>query len=161
LQNEFDHYDVYDSEPSNSKKGGFNVEAKLENDIDQLLESKFFKEPKNNNKDLELNTEGMEDELEIKMDGFPYSEVEKGVGADFTTRDEDEEEEVEVVEGEKSKEVAVDKNESANVEAAVPLDLSTPEAAPATVVAAEGTTGVEAKLSDPTTESAAETSGFL
>jgi len=103
----------------------------------------------------------MQDELEATMGGFAFSDVEKGVGADFTTAEDEDEEEVEVVKGETNLEAAVDKTESANVEAAVPLDLSTPEAAPATVVAAEGTTGVEAKLSDPTTESAEESSGFL
>ena len=56
-----------------------------------------------------------------------------------------------------------------NVESAAAsvLDISAPESAPDTVVAAEGTTGVEAKLPDTTTASdisdsnAEEKSGFL
>jgi hypothetical protein len=168
LEGIFNDYDVLDSDqPSASNT----AEDKLDQDISQLLKSKFFNKQQKPvaEQALELETDDVQDELAATLGGV-YSNVEKGVGAEMTeateANDDDDDDASEgslTTEAATSESASTTQASSGTVEsAATPLpEISSPEAAPDTVVAAEGTTGVEAKLPEAIAAAAEEGSGFL
>lgn len=97
-----------------------------------------------------MQTDDVQDELAATLGGV-YANVEKGVGAEMTEASDEPEGELST-ESATSEGTSAQASDSSSVEsAAAPIpELSSPEAIPDTVVAAEGTTGVEAKLADPT-----------
>lgn len=121
------------------------------------MKSKFFKkrplEDTVSSPELDdLDTDDVQGELQATLGGV-FNNVESGVGGELTEVDTDENEaslttEAATSESAPAKEAAP----ATTVESAVTAlpEISEPESAPATVVAAEGTTGVEAKLDEPT-----------
>ena len=84
LEDIFNHYDTEDD--TSSKKD----EDSLESDISRLLKSTFFNKKKLENddaaQDLDLDTDDIQGELKATLGGG-FSNVESGVGAEFTEAD--------------------------------------------------------------------------
>ena len=151
LEDIFNDYDVLDTDHNTEANV---AEDNLDKDITKLLKSKFFKKSPIEDvpaPDLELETDDIQTELQATLGGV-YSNVESGVGAEYTEIENTEEPTIKTESASQETASNTETPAATVVESAnTPLpEISNPEIAPQTVVAAEGTTGVEAKLAEPT-----------
>ena len=86
-------FNEYADESEDENYQALRAERKLENDVSDLLKSKFFKKGASDasDSDLSLDTEDVQDELAATLGGV-YTNVEKGVGAQMTEADDEDEE---------------------------------------------------------------------